>query len=68
MKYHPDCNKSPDAESKFKEINEAYSILSDPQKKQTYDQFGHEGLNQSGFSHTNVDSMDIFNQFFGGGM
>ncbi len=66
MKYHPDRNKSPDAESRFKEINEAYSVLSDPQKKQTYDQFGHEGLNQGGFSQTNVDPMDIFNQFFGG--
>ena len=67
MKYHPDRNKSPDAESKFKEINEAYSVLSDQQKRQTYDQYGHEGLNQGGFSHTNVDPMDIFNQFFGGG-
>ncbi len=41
LKYHPDKNKEPDAEQKFKEINEAYEILSDDKKRQTYDQFGH---------------------------
>ncbi len=41
LKFHPDRNKEPDAEAKFKEINEAYQILSDAKKKQAYDQFGH---------------------------
>jgi len=45
LKYHPDKNKAADAESKFKEINEAYSVLSDDQKKSAYDQFGHAGVN-----------------------
>ena len=41
LKFHPDRNKSPDAEDKFKEINEAYEVLSNDQKKTAYDQFGH---------------------------
>ena len=47
-KYHPDINKDPGAEEKFKEINEAYEVLSDPQKKQIYDQYGHAGLENGG--------------------
>lgn len=47
LQYHPDRNKTADAEKKFKEINEAYEILSDSQKKQTYDQFGHDAFGAS---------------------
>ena len=43
-KYHPDVNKDPGAEDKFKEINEAYSVLSDAQKRAQYDQMGHENF------------------------
>ena len=46
LEYHPDRNKSKDAESKFKELTKAYEVLSDPQKKQTYDQFGHAAFEQ----------------------
>lgn len=74
MKYHPDVNKDPGAEDKFKEINEAYEVLSDEQKRQTYDQFGHAGMDgafgqggfQGGFTDFG-DLGDIFGSFFGGG-
>lgn len=45
LKYHPDKNKAKDAEEKFKEINEAYQVLSDDKKRQSYDQFGHAAFN-----------------------
>ncbi len=48
VKYHPDVNKEATAEAKFKEINEAYQVLSDPQKKSQYDQFGHSDFNPHG--------------------
>lgn len=44
LKYHPDRNKSPEAEEKFKEISEAYAVLSDEEKRMQYDQFGYEGI------------------------
>ncbi len=47
MEWHPDRNKSPDAEEKFKEINGAYEVLSNPQKKSAYDQFGHAAFDPS---------------------
>jgi len=47
LKYHPDRNKEAGAEAKFKEINEAYQVLSDPKKRQTYDQFGHAAFDPS---------------------
>ncbi len=70
MKYHPDKNPGDNsAEEKFKEAASAYSILSDPSKRQQYDQFGHEAFNASGgqgFSG-GINVEDIFNSVFGGG-
>ena len=53
MQWHPDRNKSPDAEVKFKEINEAYQVLSDPKKKSTYDQFGHSAFDPAAAGGSN---------------
>jgi molecular chaperone DnaJ len=68
--YHPDVNKEAGAEEMFKEINEAYDVLSDPQKRAAYDRFGHAAVNgaATGDPFTNFTGFsDIFDEFFGGG-
>jgi molecular chaperone DnaJ len=65
--YHPDVSKEPDAEEKFKEINEAYGVLSDPDRRARYDRFGREGLgNIGGFHDYTVDFGDLFEEILGG--
>ena len=80
-KYHPDLNREPGAEEKFKEVQEAYEVLSDENKKARYDQFGFAGIDPQagggqggfggfggfGFDGEGVDLGDIFSSFFGGG-
>jgi molecular chaperone DnaJ len=79
MQFHPDRNKDAGAEERFKEISEAYAVLSDDQKRQTYDQLGHQGFDQRYTSEDifrgadfndvfkDMDFGDILRGFFGGG-
>lgn len=67
--FHPDVNNEPDAEESFKEINEAYAILSDPEKRAAYDRYGMDGLRGMGGmpDFTTVDFSDLFETLFGFG-
>src|SRR2546422_5532207 len=83
LQYHPDRNKSPEAEEKFKELSEAYAVLSDDEKRKQYDAYGREGVYQRYgpediFRGANFADVfrdlgfgfgfdDVFSQFFGGG-
>ncbi|MCJ7824484.1 MAG: molecular chaperone DnaJ [Anaerolineales bacterium] len=65
--FHPDVNKNDGAEERFKEINEAYAVLSDAERKSAYDRFGHDGLRGMNFDF-DFGFGDIFEEFFGFGM
>lgn len=71
--WHPDINKAPEAEAKFKELGKAYETLMDDDKRATYDRFGEDGLNNAGFNTQGPfangfgDLEEVFNSFFGGG-
>jgi molecular chaperone DnaJ len=65
---HPDVSEDPDAEERFKEVVEAYEVLSNPERRELYDRFGHAGLRSQGFTPTSFDFGtlgDLFSAFFG---
>lgn len=70
--WHPDINKAPEAEAKFKELGKAYETLMDDDKRATYDRFGEDGLNNAGFNTQGPfangfgDLEEVFSSFFGG--
>ena len=71
LKFHPDRNKSPDAQEHFKEISEAYAVLSDSSKRQLYDQHGHDGVDgrystEDIFRGAGGNFNDVFQDLFGG--
>ncbi len=72
-KWHPDVNKAPEAEAKFKELGKAYETLIDDDKRATYDRYGEDGLRDAGFNTQGPfaggfgDLEEVFNSFFGGG-
>jgi len=66
--FHPDVSEDPDAEERFKEMVEAYEVLSNPERRELYDRFGHAGLRSRGFTPTSFDFGtlgDLFSAFFG---
>lgn len=68
-KYHPDVSKEADAEANFKEINEAYAVLSDPERRAAYDRYGHAGLEGMRIDFDfDFPFSDLFEEFFGFGM
>jgi molecular chaperone DnaJ len=68
---HPDVSDAPDAQERFRQIAEAYEVLSDPERRRTYDRFGHAGLRGGGFQPSEFDLgnlADVFSAFFGEGL
>ncbi|HLE96438.1 MAG TPA: molecular chaperone DnaJ [Candidatus Thermoplasmatota archaeon] len=77
LQWHPDRNKTPEAEARFKELSEAYAVLSDAEKRQVYDRYGHAGFDEryteedifrgADFGGFGFDADDLFRTIFGGG-